>query len=262
MAEAVAVGSAAVQEGEGIMATFILVPGAMHPAWCWHRIVPLLEQGGHRAIAIDLPGTGEDRSIDRRDATLAIWADHVADQVRRAEGPVLLTGHSRGGLVISEAAERVPDELTALIYVTAILPVTGEPLTESREARTNMTPQIDADGCMIFPADMATHHFYNRCSADDVAAMFARLFPEPMAPLSTPPTITPGRWGRVPRAFIECSDDNALTLAYQRSMQAAAPCDPVITLDADHSPFLCAPEALADAMLRIAEHFVPAGATV
>ena len=102
MAEAVAIGSAAAQEGEGIMATFILVPGAMHPAWCWHRIVPLLEQGGHRAIAIDLPGTGEDRSIDRRDATLAIWADHVADQVRRAEGPVLLTGHSRGGLVISE----------------------------------------------------------------------------------------------------------------------------------------------------------------
>ncbi|ATE64785.1 alpha/beta fold hydrolase [Rhizorhabdus dicambivorans] len=239
------------------MATFLLVPGALHPAWCWHRVVPLLEAAGHEAIAIDLPGTGEDRSIDPRDATLAIWADHVAGQVRRAARPVLLVGHSRGGLVISEAAERVPDALAGLIYVTAVLPVPGKPLRETSEADPGMVPDI-ADGCMTFAADIAIRHFYNRCSAEDAAAMIDRLFPEPLGPVGTPSGITAERWGRVPRAFIECSDDRALSLDYQRRMQAAAPCDPVITLDADHSPFLCAPAALADAMLQIAERLAPA----
>jgi hypothetical protein len=59
----------------------------------------------------------------------------------------------------------------------------------------------------------------------------------------------------VPRAFIECSQDLTVSLDQQRAMQAAAPCDPVLTLDADHSPFLCAPAALAEAMVRIGEAF-------
>lgn len=237
------------------MATFILVPGAMHPAWCWHRLVPLLEAAGHDAIALDMPGTGTNRSIHPRDATLAIWADYVADQVRRAAKPVLLAGHSRGGLVISEAAEQVPDELAGLIYVTAAVPIPGRPLVETSGTDAAMVPVLDADGCMSFPAEFATERFYHRCSAEDAAEAIARLFPEPFAPVATPSTITPGRWGRVPRAFIECSDDRALTLDNQRRMQATAPCDPVITIDADHSPFFCAPEALAEAMLRTADDF-------
>lgn len=244
------------------MATFILVPGASHPAWCWHRVVALLEQAGHRALAIDLPGTGENRSIPARDATLAIWADHVADQVREAEAPVLLVGHSRGGFVIGEAAERVPDQLAGLIYLSAILSQPGRTLLEISGYDPAMVPPIDADGCMEkFPDAVAIERFYHRCSAEDQAAACARLFAEPIEPDRTPAGVTAERWGRVPRAYIECGDDRALTLETQRRMQAAAPCDPVLTLDADHSPFFCAPELLARAMLDIARRFVPVAAT-
>jgi hypothetical protein len=76
-----------------------------------------------------------------------------------------------------------------------------------------------------------------------------------MQVMTTPATVTWDRWGRVPRAFIECSEDRTLPLAKQRAMQAPAPCDPVLMLEADHSPFLCAPDALAEAMLTIAERF-------
>ena len=37
------------------MATFGLVHGSWHGAWCWERLVPELEARGHRAVAVDLP---------------------------------------------------------------------------------------------------------------------------------------------------------------------------------------------------------------
>ncbi len=242
------------------MATLVLVPGACHPAWCWHKLVPLLETAGHDVITVDLPGTATNMSIHPRDATLAAWAGHVADVVRSAPRPVLLAGHSRGGFVISEAAELVPDELAGLIYVTAIIPQPGKNLLESSGYDPSVVPPVDADGCLEkFTPEDATARFYNRCSAKDAAEAHSRLFAEPFAPDQTPSGITAARWGRVPRAYIECSDDKALDLeTQQRRMQASAPCDPVITLDADHSPFFHCPEDLADAMLEIAERFVPA----
>ena len=41
-----------------MVASIILVPGAMHAAWTWDRVSPLLEQAGHEAIALNLPGMG------------------------------------------------------------------------------------------------------------------------------------------------------------------------------------------------------------
>lgn len=242
------------------MATFILVPGACHPGWCWHKIVPLLERAGYRALALDLPGTGENRSHAVSDVTLDIWADYVADQVRRAEAPVLLAGHSRGGFVISEAAERVPDALAGLIYLTAILPQPGETLLEASGYDPAIVPPVDKNGCLEkFPDTISIERFYHRCSPEDAAEACRRLFAEPIAPDRTPSGVSWERWGRVPRAYIECSDDRALDLVtQQRRMLAAVPCDPVYTLDTDHSPFFCAPEALATAMIEIARQFVPA----
>ena len=108
----------------------------------------------------------------------------------------------------------------------------------------------------MFPPEVAIERFYHRCSAEDQAEACKHLYAEPAAPDQSPSGVTPERWGKVPRAYIECSDDIALDLqTQQRKMQAAAPCDPVYTLDTDHSPFLCAPEALSVAMLEIARRF-------
>jgi pimeloyl-ACP methyl ester carboxylesterase len=245
------------------MGTFVLVPGASHTAWCWHKIVPLLEKAGYRVETIDLPGTPPNPSHQPRDLTLDIWADHVAEAVRKAEKPVILAGHSRGGFVISEAAEKAPDALAGLIYVTAIIPQPGQSLLEAAGFDPSIVPPIDENGCMEkFSDDVAKERFYHRCLPEVQAEACRHLYAEPMAPDRAPSGVTWERWGRVPRAYVECSDDIALDLAtQQRKMQAAAPCDPVYTLDTDHSPFLCAPEALSVAMLEIARRFEAAGAT-
>jgi len=64
------------------MTTFILIHGAWHGGWCWERIVPLLEQQGHRVLAPDLPGMGND-STPLATITLDYWAQFVADLVRQ-----------------------------------------------------------------------------------------------------------------------------------------------------------------------------------
>ena len=238
------------------MATFLLVPGAFHPAWIWHHIVRLLKAKGHRVIALDLPGTGENMSVADSNITLALWADYVADQVRKVGGRPVLAAHSRGGHVIGEAAERVPDELAGLIHVTAVISPPGMTMLESIGNQVEMVVAVGDDGRMdMIPDDVATAMFYHRCSPEDTAGALAHLYREPWTPASTPSGVSWEKWGRVPRAFIECSDDQVLDMDCQKKMQARAPCDPVITLDADHSPFFCATEALADAMIACAERF-------
>jgi len=44
---------------------FVLIPGAGGAAWYWHRVVPLLQEAGHEAIAVDLPGSGRRRAASR-----------------------------------------------------------------------------------------------------------------------------------------------------------------------------------------------------
>ena len=60
------------------------------------------------------------------------------------------------------------------------------------------------------------------------------------------------RFGRVPRVYIECSGDRAITHAAQRRMQQVLTCAERITLDADHSPFFSRAAELTAALLRLA----------
>ena len=85
------------------MSTYVLVHGSWHGAWCWHKIIPLLEQAGHQAIAVDLPGHGRDWT-DARDVSLQSYVESVCDILDAQPEPVILVGHSRGGIVVSQTA--------------------------------------------------------------------------------------------------------------------------------------------------------------
>lgn len=239
------------------MATFILIHGAWHGGWCWERVTPLLEANGHHVLAPDLPGMGSDSRPLGSDP-LGEWADFVAGLVSNAEAPVILVGHSRGGLVISEVAERVPERIERLVYLTAFLLPAGQSLGDmaGRHPEAGPGPAIlppQDPSRLALDAERAIPIFYNRTSAADARAAAARLVPEPLAALTKPLQLTAERFGRVPRAYVEAADDRAITLAMQREMQAVLPCDPVITLQAaDHSPFYSAVPELVEALLRVA----------
>jgi pimeloyl-ACP methyl ester carboxylesterase len=229
--------------------TIVLIAGSWHGAWCWQKLVPLLQAQGHRVLTPELPATGSD-TTDPAGVTLESWAQFVADIIAPESEPVILVGHSRGGIVISRAAEIAPDRLRRLVYLSGYLIPAGSTLAAT--ARTdrdslvppNMIPAASGVTCNL-RGEVIREALYSRCSDADYELALPRMRPEPLKPLVTKLEVSEQRFGRVPRAYIECLQDRTVTLAAQRRMQAALPCDPVLALDSDHSPFLSQPAALA-----------------
>src|SRR3974390_3927769 len=97
-------------------ATGGLVHGAWHGSWCWDRVVPELAARGVTARTLDLPSvggaSGENLSSD---------AAAVRKVIDAQRGPVVLCGHSYGGMVISLAAA-TSQRVARLIYLCAFVP--------------------------------------------------------------------------------------------------------------------------------------------
>ena len=89
------------------MANFVLVHGSAHGSWCWERVVPLLKEKGHRVVAVDLPGNGND-DTPLSEVTLETYARHVCAVLDSLDSPAVVVGHSLGGLTISRTAELRP----------------------------------------------------------------------------------------------------------------------------------------------------------
>lgn len=233
------------------MATFVLVHGAGHGAWCWSRLVPELEALGHRAVTLDLPGLGDDPTPPA-EVTFDGSIDRVVETVENEAEPVILVGHSLGGVSISRTAELVPDRIRLLVYLSAFLPVDGDSvdaiyLSPEWPAETATIPPVrSADGLTVsHTPEGARERFYQDCSEEDVAYCLARLRPQPLVMRQTLVRLTPERFGRVPRAYIECLNDKAAPIERQRKMVARSPCRTVASLASGHSPFFSAPAKLA-----------------
>ena len=98
--------------------TFVLIPGAGGDAWYWHLVVPLLEQHGHEAIAVDLPASDDH-------AGLRQYADVVIRAIgkREREG-IIVVAQSLGGFTAPLVCTDMPVAL--LVLVNAMIPKPGE----------------------------------------------------------------------------------------------------------------------------------------
>ncbi len=240
------------------MASFVLVHGSWHGGWCFDAVRVLLEAAGHEVIAPDLPGMGGDEATLRA-VTLQGWADFVADLCRSAaQQPVILAGHSRGGIVISQTAETAPEAIDALVYICAMMLPDGMSRADFKRIE-GPNPAFDA---IIEPVHQGAGTMVDRQRAGAVfaqmspppavAAAMARVVAEPHRPRSTALRLTEGRFGSIPRTYIECTDDRTIPLSSQRTMQQLVPGADVVSLWADHSPYLSRPRALAATLIAAA----------
>jgi pimeloyl-ACP methyl ester carboxylesterase len=117
--------------------TILLVHGAWHGGWCWDRVTPFLLEAGYTVVAPTLPGLEEDAQ-ERPAPGLADQVQAVVEEVERAAGPVLLVGHSYGGMVITGAAEGARQKIAGLVYFDAAVPRDGQSFASH-------IPGIDAD---------------------------------------------------------------------------------------------------------------------
>jgi pimeloyl-ACP methyl ester carboxylesterase len=238
------------------MSTFLLIHGAWHGGWCWRKVVPLLEAKGHRALAPDLPGHGDDRT-PAASVTLKNYVTRICEVAAAQSEPVILVGHSLGGVAITQAAENCPAKIAALVYTCAFLPRNGDSLMtwarqdpESMVNPRTMDPQ--PDGTIKFKLEFSRDAFYANCSSEDIQFAQPRLLAQAGAPFETPVETSAERWGKIPRYYIECARDRAITLALQRAFQIHSPCRQTFSLDTDHSPFFSTPEKLVEILSLIA----------
>ena len=173
--------------------------------------------------------------------------------VQALDRPTVLVGHSAGGFPITAAAEKDPTRIAALVYLCAYVPQAGQSLAQMRRDGPSQplarSFRLNADRTTFtFDPAIAADRFYHDCPPHIAAMALSRLTPQPLAPQETALPAT-ARAKRLPRHYIRCTADRTIPPAYQTAMAAGIP---VTDLPTGHSPFLAAPEALAQRLSEIA----------
>ena len=107
----------------------VLVHGAWEEANIWQAVTPLLRKDGYRVVTVTLPGRpSSPLSPDK--VSLDLYRDTILKAIGNPAQPVVLVGHSFGGITISVAAQAAPQKIKTLVYVAAYLPKDGQSLLD------------------------------------------------------------------------------------------------------------------------------------
>jgi pimeloyl-ACP methyl ester carboxylesterase len=113
------------------MATFVLVHGAWHGAWCWRRVARLLRSAGHEVFTPTLTGVGERSHLLSPTINLDTHILDVVNEMKWQElNDVVLVGHSYGGMVISGVAEKMEKAIASLVMLDAFMPEDGQAVAD------------------------------------------------------------------------------------------------------------------------------------
>ena len=162
------------RDPDGPKPTVVLIHGAFADASSWSDVVARLQREGYPVIAPANPLRGV--SAD------AAYISSVLDTV---SGPVVLVGHSYGGMVITNAAVSHPN-VKALVYIAAYIPDVGQ-------AAKDLTP---LPGSLIVPPGIPgvpATLILRPCPPADCGAGFDGYIDPPASARSSPPTCLPSR---------------------------------------------------------------------
>ncbi|MFB4299635.1 alpha/beta fold hydrolase [Actinomadura sp. NTSP31] len=218
--------------------------------------------------------------------TLRDYCEQVTATIRRLSAlmphhRIVLVGHSMAGLVLNQVGETVPELIDHLVYLSAWMIADGTSFSDymaAPEFSTGLIPTVlladpTVAGALRMDFRSVDPDYRARLKAalgadvddHDWNAVTHLLTPDtPIGPLAERVTITPDRWGRIPRTYISCTDDRAVPLAAQRRFIAEADrrtpdnLTDVRELPTGHSPFASQPGRLAQFLLTPGLH--PAGA--
>lgn len=109
------------------MSTFVLIHGSYQGGWIWKTVGNRLLDAGHRVYRPTLAGSAERKREARAGLTLKDLGQELADLLFYDDlEQVILVGTSMGGMVVAEAAEKVPERIKRLIFIDALVPLPDE----------------------------------------------------------------------------------------------------------------------------------------
>jgi len=241
------------------MARFVLVHGAFVGGWCWEPVVELLERDGHDVIALDLPGSGADRT-PVEEVTLEAYVDRVCAELTLAGGPAILVGHSLGGVVITQAAAQVPELIARLVYVAAFVPRDGQSLLDLTRLPEGADDQVQANLVVegapavgVLSDKAISRALFNCASNRQLEWALDRARPQALAPLGEPVMLGSRAPKPAVRVYVYTLRDHAIPPALQQRMVAESPCAHTYEIDTDHCPFISRPNSLARVLDAVAD---------
>ena len=223
----------------------VLVHGAFADGSSWAKVIPILQAKGYNVTAVQNPLTSFAEDVAATNRALAMQ-----------NGPVILVGHSWGGVVITEAG--MDPKVVGLVYVAAFGPdadeVVGELGKPYPPPPAFAAPIVDKDGFMSLPTDAVVKHF-----ASDLPAAEARMVAATQGPINVSAfdaKVSAVAWKIKPSWYIVSRLDGAIAPDAERffakRMKATT-----TELDASHVPMLSQPKAVAavimDAAAKAAE---------
>ena len=193
--------------------TIVLVHGAFAGSDSWGEVIARLHEKGVRAVAAANPLR-----------SLTGDAAYVRDVIASVGGPVVLVGHSYGGLVITDAAAGNP-AVVGLVYASAFAPDTGE---SAFSLSTSAPGSTLAEALAAYPVSsggsefaIRPEAFHDQFAADvpeaRTALMAATQRPVTEAALSEPlPTDRPA-WKDIPSWHVFGDSDRNIPVAVFRA---------------------------------------------
>jgi pimeloyl-ACP methyl ester carboxylesterase len=235
---------------------FVLVHGMSHGAWSWQPLVRRLEASGHRVVAMDLPGHGR-RAHERARASVDGYARAVADaMIQAGVARGIVVGHSMGGMVIPKVAELVPTRVVHLVFLAAVVLRDGESLLDTQIPHPNrplLQGLARAGGGMIqYAAAMEWARWIGDLPQGDprVVDALARMTPQPVRPWTERVSMQRFYAMDVPRTYVRCLRDAAVTPSMAARYAARLGVTPV-DIDCAHSPVLSALDDLVRVLEKI-----------
>ena len=276
-------------------ATYVLVPGAFSNSFGLAPLQRELGLRGCRSVAVDLPGRGFAASYaaayqapqdaaglatapsSRAGVMMADDVAHVVGVVRRAAelGPVVLVGHSRGGMAVTGAGNAVPELIDRMVYVSAWCCVDAT-AAEYEAGPENAGSEFAALGAALAadPAELGALRVNWRTADPDLLAALKNAILADVTDaefLTYLNTLEPDEgldageeragaatWGRIPRTYVRLSQDHSLPPALQdrfiREADALTPDNPFMahTLESSHAGVLVRPQACAEVLAGLA----------
>jgi pimeloyl-ACP methyl ester carboxylesterase len=219
----------------------VLVHGAWADGSSWAKVIPLLEKTGFHVTAVHLPFT-----------TLADDAATVRRAIALQDGPVLLVGHSYGGVVITEAG--VDPKVVGLVYVAAFAPDQGQ---SAGDVNNEVPPTPgdkefvpDANGFLKLSDKGVGEDF-----AQDLGVAEKQLLAATQGQVSGPNELgaktTTAAWRRKPNFYVVADEDRMIAPELEKKFAEQMHAK-TIHIASSHVPMLSHPIEVADFIMTAA----------